>query len=83
MSKHNVTMLTTVDNPFDPIDSFDDWFAFDVQQGYNTCSYIDRVAITSDELSDYENSLAIAAAIDEIIKYNVNGLYTKVTREID
>lgn len=76
-------MLTTVDNPFDPIDSFDDWFAFDVQQGYNTCSYIDRVAITSDELSDYENSLAIAAAIDEIIKYNVNGLYTKVTREID
>lgn len=36
--------LTTFDNPFDPFERFSDWFLFDVGKGYNTCSYLARIA---------------------------------------
>ena len=44
--------LTTEDNPYDPFDEFDEWFAFDVSQGYHTCAYLARVVATSTELSE-------------------------------
>ena len=43
--------LTTIDNPFDPFDQFDQWYMFDLDKGYNSCSYLDRVSHTSDQLS--------------------------------
>ena len=43
-------MLTTIDNPFNPFDQFDEWFAYDVSKGYHTCSYLARIAKTSDEI---------------------------------
>ena len=27
-------MLTTIDNPFDPFEQFDEWLMFDKQKGY-------------------------------------------------
>ena len=74
------TMLTTIDNPFDPFTQFDEWLAFDEDNGYFTCAYLARVTITSDELSEADEELAIEDAIDEIIKYNVLGLYKKATK---
>ena len=74
-------MLTTIDNPFDPITQFDEWFAFDESKGYNTCSYLARITRTSDELSQVDEDLEVEAAIDEIISLNVLGIYKKVTRE--
>lgn len=71
--------LTTFDNPFDPFDQFDDWFRFDCDKGYNSCSYLDRIAATSDQLSDTENEQEIERAIDEIIKYDFMNIYKKVT----
>lgn len=44
-------MLTTIDNPFDPIEQFTSWFMFDNEKGYNSCSYLSRIARTSHELS--------------------------------
>ena len=41
-------MLTTVDNPFDPFEQFTSWFMFDEEKGYHTCSYLGRIARTSD-----------------------------------
>ena len=29
-------MLTTIDNPFDPIEQFTSWFMFDNEKGYNS-----------------------------------------------
>ena len=71
--------LTTFDNPFDPFDQFDEWFRFDCDKGYNSCSYLDRIAATSDQLSDKENEQEIERAIDEIIKYDFMNIYKKVT----
>ena len=50
-------MLTTKDNPFDPFTDFDSWFMYDSEKGYNTCGLIDRIARTSNALSDAENFL--------------------------
>ena len=74
-----VSMLTTVDNPFNPFTQFDEWYAFDVEKGYHTCSYLARIVKTSNELSEEDESLAIEEAIDEIIKENVLGIYRKVS----
>ena len=72
--------LTTIDNPFDPFDEFDSWYRFDVDKGYNCCSYLDRIARTSDQMSEEENALEIKRAIDEIIKYDFRGIYKRVSR---
>lgn len=76
MSQH---MLTTTDNPFDPFTKFDEWFAFDEAMGYHTCSFLARITISSEELSDADQDEAIEAAIDEIVKENVLGIYIKAT----
>lgn len=74
-------MLTTVDNPFNPFEKFDDWFQFDVSKGYNTCSYLARIAKTSNEFSDEENDAEIEAAIDEIVAMDPFGIYIKVAEK--
>jgi hypothetical protein len=70
--------LTTIDNPYDPFEQFDDWFLFDVEKGYNSCAYLDRIAKTSEQFSDEENEVEIERAIDEIIKYDFANIYKKV-----
>lgn len=73
--------ITTVDNPYNPLDDFTSWFMFDVEKGYNTCAYLDRIARTSDQLSEDENRQEIERAIDEIIKYDFMNIYKKVVKE--
>lgn len=76
----NNCMLTTFDNPFDPFEQFTSWFLFDVEKGYNSCAYLDRIARTSEQLSEEENKEEIERAIDEIIKYDFMNIYKKVTK---
>lgn len=75
------SMLTTIDNPFDPFTQFDDWYLFDIEHGYYTCAYLARIARTSDELSPLDEALAIELAIDEIVNLNVLGVYKKVVKK--
>ena len=77
-----VSMLTTVDNPYDPFTQFADWYRFDVDKGYDSCGLLSRCCASSIDLSETENKIAIETAIDEIIKYNLSGVHIKVTREI-
>jgi len=74
-------MLTTLDNPFNPFVQWDQWFAFDMRQGYNTCAYLARIVISSHELSEIEEALAINQAIQEILELNSLGIYIGVTRK--
>ena len=76
----NVCMLTTVDNPFDPFEQFTSWFMFDVEKGYNSCSYLDRIAKFSDDMSQAEIDAETERAIDEIIITNPLGIYKKVRK---
>lgn len=71
-------MLSTIDNPFNPFKDFDSWFLFDIEKGYNSCSYLARIARTSDQFTDEENNEEIERAIDEIIQYDFMGVYIKV-----
>ena len=71
-------MLTTIDNPYDPFEEFDQWYSYDMDAGYNSCAYLARVSFTSDSLSDKENEQEIERAIDEIIKYDFMNIYIKV-----
>ena len=73
-------MLTTVDNPFDPFTRFDEWLAYDSRMGYNTAGMLDRIANVSSDLSEPDQALAIQDAIDEIVKENVSGMWTKVAK---
>ncbi|MDF2800242.1 MAG: hypothetical protein K0S61_145 [Anaerocolumna sp.] len=75
------SMLTTIDNPFNPFIQFDEWYAYDTNKGYNTCSYLARITKTSDELSQEDEELAIELAIDEIVKFNIIGIYRKVSKD--
>lgn len=74
-------MLTTKDNPYNPFDNFDSWYRFDMDKGYSSCSYLDRIARTSDQLTEEENAEEIERAIDEIIKYDFQNIYRKVKQE--
>ena len=76
----NSCMLTTFDNPFDPFEQFTSWFLFDTEKGYNSCSYLARIARISDQFTEEENNAEVERAIDEIIKYDFRNIYKKVTK---
>lgn len=69
------SMLSTIDNPYDPFTQFDEWYAYDESMGYHTCGYIARIVKSSEELSEADQEVAIGHAIDEIINLNVFGNY--------
>lgn len=78
MTKMNQSMLTTIDNPYDPFTQFDSWKAYDESQGYFTCSYLARITKTSNAFSEADNDLAVEDAMDEIVLLNILGIYKKV-----
>jgi hypothetical protein len=77
-----ISMLTTVDNPYDPFDEWDDWYAYDTMSGHHSSGYLARIAKLSDELSEVDINLEIENAIDSIMQENVSGVFRKVTREV-
>jgi hypothetical protein len=71
--------LTTIDNPYNPFTRFDEWNAYDMDQGHGTCAYLARVTRSSDELSITDQDLALEYAMNDIIDEDVLGIYIKVT----
>lgn len=70
--------LTTTDNPYNPFTQYDAWYRYDEDKGYHSCSYLARIARTSDQLSEAENEQEIERAIDDIVRYDPLGIYKKV-----
>ena len=71
-------MITTTDNPYNPQTDFQQWYLYDVNNGYNTCAYLGRIVKDSEELSDEEKEIENERAIDEIIKYDFMNVYKKI-----
>ena len=75
-------MLTTVDNPFNPFDNFDEWYKIDMQFGYNTCALLARIApAPADSLPDAYCDALIEQAMDRWCKM-FPLTYKKVEREV-
>ena len=85
------SMLTTVDNKFDPFEEFDKWFAFDEEKnnlvhnylGCSCCELLDRKSFASSNfpppLAEEENE----RAIDEILQlYAPFHIFKKVQKEV-
>lgn len=70
--------ITTIDNPYNPITDFDNWYRFDEESGYHTCAYLARLTNNSDLLTDQEESDDIESAIDEIVQNDFLGVYKKI-----
>lgn len=78
--------LTTKDNPYNPLEDFDNWHAYDMNQSLhpeycNSCALLARYSNYSDSLSDAENDLLTLEAIQRIIKDDALGIYTMVSEE--
>lgn len=82
MADQQLHMLTTVDNPFNPFTDYDEWYAYDEAQGYHTPALLARIVLTSDELSEADQDLAIEYGIDEIVQENILGIYKKVAEPV-
>lgn len=74
-------MLSTIDNPWNPFTHWDEWREYDESSGYFTLALLGRVVVTSDEMSEADQDVAISDAIDEIVKENVSGVHVKVSRD--
>ena len=73
--------ITTIDNPFDPIEDFASWFDFDVEKGYYTCSKLARISNVSDDMTQIEEDEEVERAIDRLIELDPLDLYRKVIKE--
>lgn len=61
--------LTTLDNPFNPFTEWDQWFFFDMSQGYNTCERIaSKIGMVSSELPYPIYNQLQEEAMDELIE---------------
>lgn len=82
MEKQYDCMLTTIDNPFDPFEQFDDWYRFDVEKQYYSSERWTRFANFTDDMTEQEEREESERAIDEFIALDFLDLYKKVKKEV-
>lgn len=76
-NKHDLTkakdfMITTKDNPYNPLTQFDLWKAEDERLGYFTCELAARLAPISNALTDEQNCFIIMCAFFDMLDINDN-----------
>ena len=74
--------LTTIDNPYNPFENFDEWENFDRIKGYNTCNYLARISkeLYSD-MNEKDYNVCLNSAIKECLDFDPFGNYIRVTRD--
>lgn len=76
-------LITTVDNPYDPITEFYEWYTCDrdlARKGNytDTCSLLASLAHTSPLFSEELNDWIREDTIDDIIRFDVENKYKKI-----
>lgn len=73
--------LTTIDNPFHPVDERDLWERYDLDHGHNCDALVWRVGGISNDWEEAEIRRAENQAIDDIIRMDLECKYRKVIIE--
>ena len=72
--------LTTIDNPFNPLEDFDHWLEFDLEKGYNSCGKLARLTHIDDSMTDEEKIIEIERGIDRLVQLDPTDLYIKIKK---
>ena len=72
--------LTTIDNPFDPVEQQDSWMLYDKLNGYDSNELLALFAKTSDELSDSIVQEDLKRAIARIIALDPTNMRVMVRK---
>jgi hypothetical protein len=73
--------ITTIDNPYDPIEDFISWFMFDIEKGYDTCSKLARISNIYEGMTQLEEDKEVERTIDRLIEIDPLDIYKKVVKE--
>lgn len=76
-------MLSTKDNPYNPITNFEEWKVWDEKAGYYTSEYLARVTRFSLDVDEASLEESIDDAINEIVSLNITGNYIVVESSDD
>lgn len=74
------SMLTTVDNPFNPFDNFDDWYMFDQDNHHFSCEKLAEIVGETDDCTELDEIRITESAIDYIVSNDLTEGYTKVQK---
>lgn len=77
------SLPTTIDNPYNPFDEFDDWLKYDMERGYGTSEMLARLAVTSDDYTEEQNQKIVNEAVEVMTSGNLFVQWIKVTKEIE
>lgn len=78
----NKVSITTIDNPYNPFDDFNNWFLYDCEKGYYTCNKLARLSKDTESMTQKEEDEAVEEAIDKIIEIDPFNIYKKIFKEI-
>ena len=68
-------MVTTIDNPFNPKENYKAWNLWDIDNGYNTASYLARILQNFKMVDDEWTQESIDEAQNIIIDNDMLGVY--------
>ena len=72
------SVVTTIDNPWNPFTQFREWFAWDNHHHYETCRWLDHYAFTSNDLSDEQIDDDVTNAQNKLLARNPYSLHVKI-----
>ena len=79
-NEKRIVAITTIDNPYDPIDDFDHWYQFDNDKGYYTSSSLARLTNNKGSLTQEEIEKDTEKAIDRLIELDPLCIYKKIVK---
>lgn len=76
--KHRTVALTTVDNPWNPFNNFDEWMQWDISHGYDSCQLLGRLCNFEGWETPQEEEEIKMNAITDLIVADPTNMYTRV-----
>lgn len=72
-------LATTEDNPFDPVEQYEEWEQYDTDHGYNTNSLLARiVGPFNTDLPESVLEESMNDAVNWLVEWNPTGNYKKI-----